>query len=44
MKIRKAYCNMPEDGSTNSYLMNYTTAMHGVDPDVGRDIMFFNLH
>ena len=37
----KAYCNMPEDESTNTYLMNYTTAMHGVDPDKGRDIMFF---
>lgn len=37
----KVYCNMPDDGTTNTYLMNYTTAMHGVDADTGRGILFF---
>ena len=40
-KKEKVYCNMPMDGSTNTYLMNYTTAMHGVEPDTGRGILFF---
>ena len=39
----KVYCNMPEDGSTNTYLMNYSTCMHGVDPDPGRGILFFQI-
>jgi len=38
-KKEKVYCNMPSD--TNTYLMNYTTAMHGVEPDKGRSILFF---
>lgn len=40
-KKERVYCNMPTDGSTNTYLMNYTTAMHGVDSDPGRSILFF---
>tara|TARA_B100000085_G_C18560511_1_gene519349 strand:- start:3639 stop:4283 length:645 start_codon:yes stop_codon:yes gene_type:complete len=40
-KKEKVYCNMPTDGSTNTYIMNYTTAMHGVDADTGRGILFF---
>jgi len=40
-KKEKVYCNMPHDGSTNTYLMNYTSAMHGVDADTGRGILFF---
>tara|TARA_B100001287_G_C22578558_1_gene479846 strand:- start:247 stop:891 length:645 start_codon:yes stop_codon:yes gene_type:complete len=40
-KKEKVYCNMPEDGSTNTYLMNYTTGMHGIESDMGRSILFF---
>ena len=40
-KKEKVYCNMPDDGSTNTYLMNYTTTMHGIDADTGRGILFF---
>ena len=36
---KKIWCNMPED--TNTYIMNYTTTMHGVEPDPGRSILFF---
>ena len=39
----KMYCNMPSDLSTNTYIMNYTTAIHGVEADYGRIILFFQL-
>lgn len=41
----KVYCNMPETG-TNTYIMNYTTGIHGVEEDPGRSILFlqFNIN
>lgn len=37
----KIYCNMPNDSSTNTYIMNYTTCLHGVEADPKRAILFF---
>jgi len=36
----KIYCNMPCDKSTNTYLMNCTTGIHGVESDLGRAVLF----
>lgn len=36
---KRAYCNMPENMETNTYIMNYTTGIHGIDEDIGRTIL-----
>lgn len=39
----KVYCNMPET-NTNTYIMNYTTGIHGVEEDPGRSILFLQFN
>lgn len=35
----KVYTKLPKD--TNTYVINYTACVHGVDEDIGREIGFF---
>lgn len=40
---KKIYVDLPDEG-TNTYIMNYTTCIHGVEQDPGRDIVFFQMN
>lgn len=42
--MKRHYVNMPDNWETNTYIMNYTTCIHGVDSDPGRDILFFQFN
>ena len=42
--MERHYVDMPSDWETNTYIMNYSTCIHGVDEDPGRDILFFQFN